>query len=405
MAKSYTATINLRTWKEHTCSCCNAVYSYLLIRRVTGSGPTVEKAQVAANKNLAKAIQRDVDLQPCPTCGLVQPDMIGQQRARAHIWIFSLALIVFIALIILRATNVLRANEATIAAIVICAIVAIAHFLVENKNRNKDIESNRRLAMDRVSSGAIRHTTPGRAGNANIEFIQPPRSMFHSLAVQSLTIAVLLVAAPEIVRSLRHWPLNADCYPPVVGPSDSTRIYMTDSIKSVKGYWRGRPNVTLTSEGAAPVPALAFANQNDWGSSISAKSSEKSNSTTPWVEVSVPNDPALAGKTVQCNIELQVEYPFAYDSTHFETEHEQLHRTAAMQLAPAGAGGRYNALWWQCTVGGMALLLVSGQILRGAARSLQRRANPTRVYNPDQVATAQDTAAVASGAPDLPNQV
>jgi len=165
----------------------------------------------------------------------------------------------------------------------------------------------------------------------------------------------------------------------VVGPGDTTRIYMNDKISSVLGYWRGFPKVALQRPGADPIEASAKTNQNNWGSSISAKSSEKDNSATPWVEVEVPSDASLAGKTVDCVIQLGIEYPKASGSSSFEVESDVLHRSVTLHLASPGAGANYNSIWWVGALGGTALVLFSGLVLVGASRGLQRKANPTQI--------------------------
>src|SRR5947208_14516607 len=124
MATTYTSTLEIRCWKQHTCAACGALYSYLFVRKITGSGSTADRARVKAQANVSKAMATDVDVQPCPTCGLVQPDMIGQQRARRHKTVFWIALILLVALIILRLTNVLQADVATWALVGICAVSA-----------------------------------------------------------------------------------------------------------------------------------------------------------------------------------------------------------------------------------------------------------------------------------------
>ena len=85
MAKTYTSTIAVSCWKEHTCIRCGAVYAYEFVRNIKGQGSTEAKASLKAQAAADKAIRRDVDMQPCPTCGLYQPDMVGQQRARRHL--------------------------------------------------------------------------------------------------------------------------------------------------------------------------------------------------------------------------------------------------------------------------------------------------------------------------------
>ena len=37
MGKTYTSTMTVQSFKEHTCSCCGAVYAYNLVRTVKGT--------------------------------------------------------------------------------------------------------------------------------------------------------------------------------------------------------------------------------------------------------------------------------------------------------------------------------------------------------------------------------
>jgi hypothetical protein len=379
MAKRYTSTITLRCGKQHTCSGCGGVYSYLFVRKVSGTSGTAEGAQQNARKAADKALARSVDLQACPTCGLYQPDMIGQQRSKAHLTIFFIALVVLGVVLILRASYALPANTAAWVLACACAAAALAHGFSDFKDLNRDPEANRRRTADRITAGTVQAHSAGRIGPPAAECMRPPRVLFHQLALLLLGVAVLLAASPEVLRSIRGWPLSPDAYPPVVGPGDTTRIYMNDKISSVLGYWRGFPKVALQMPGAQDIEASAKTNQNNWGDTIHAKSTEKDNSSTPWVEVEVPSDPALAGKTVECAIQLGIEYPKASGSSAFSVEQDVLRRSVTLHLASQGAGANYNSVWWVGALGATALVLFSGLVLFGASRGLQKKANPTQI--------------------------
>jgi hypothetical protein len=387
MGKTYTSTIEVACFKEHTCTCCGAVYSYNLQRTVKGTAATADKATANAQKAAALALEREVDLEPCPTCGLLQPDMIGQRRVGRHKTVFWVALIVFAAIIIMRAAYLIQADIAIWAAVAACAAAAVALWLTDTADPNRNPEANRQTAEGRVASGAVAHTAGKLAPGAQ-ELARVPRSLVHKMTLAMLAIAVVMAAAPEVVRLARHWPLNSDCYPPVVGPGDQSRIYMTDKIDSIKGYWRGHPSVSLHEDGATAstakaIPLQATTNQNDWGREISAKSSEKHSSSTPWVAVTMPDDPALGGKTMACDVVLGVEYPEVTGSSSFQTVASKMNRNLTLQLASTpGAGGSYNDWWWEGTVGGMAVLLVCALVLVGTSRALQRKARPTRLLSP-----------------------
>jgi hypothetical protein len=103
----------------------------------------------------------------------------------------------------------------------------------------------------------------------------------------------------------------------------------------------------------------------------------------------MPDDPALGGKTVGCDVVLGVEYPEVTGSSDFQTVARKMDRNLTLQLAATpGAGGSYDSWWWEGTVGGMVLLLVCALILVGMSRGLQRKANPPRLLSPNRPAPA-----------------
>jgi hypothetical protein len=381
MGKTYTSTIDLRCWKEHTCGCCGAMYAYELVRKISGTGATAAKAEVNARKAVERALERDVDMQPCPTCGLLGPDMVGQERAKKLKVVFWLALIAFAVIVIGRLAYLIQSDVAIWAAVAVCALSAVALWRIDLADPNRDPERNRELAAGRVASGGVMHK-PGKVVPGSQEMMRTGRSLVHRLAIVLVGAAVLMAAAPELIRTSRHWPLNHELYPPVVGPGDEARVYMNEKIHSIKSYWRGRPEAVL-HDGGRIVPAVATTNQNDWGSTINAKSSEKDGSSTPWVKVTIPDDPTLVGKNVTCDLKLNVTYPAFTGGSNFQTTASKMSRSLSLALAPTpGAGGSYSGWWWEGTVGGMVVMLVCTVVLVKSARRLQRQAKPTRVLTP-----------------------
>ena len=114
---------------------------------------------------------------------------------------------------------------------------------------------------------------------------------------------------------------------------------MTDTISSVKSYWRGSPSVLLTDPATGKTaPANATTNQNDWGNTISAKSDEKDNSSTPWIELTLPADTDFPQHNVACHIDLNIEYPHMAGVSTFEVLKQHMNRDLTLHLAPPGAG-------------------------------------------------------------------
>jgi hypothetical protein len=377
MATTYKSTLQVRRWKTHTCSACEGVYAYVLARKAVGSARSKEKAQANMVKEVLRIEQRETDMQPCPGCGLYQPDMIAQRRVKVAIRVFWCVLAALVATVILRVTDLFRADQLAWLAAIICLAAALIQQFFQTNNPNRDLESNRRRAAERVAAGQVKFTPPPKKMRAG-EIVSSP---LVPVALVLLFVAAALAAMPEIVRSVRGWPLNVECYPPVVGAADQTRFYMPGEITSIKSYWRGKPTATLTYDGA-PEGATSIrsqTNQNDWGSTIEAKSDEQNSHSHPWVEFFMPDSPDLAGKTAYVNITLQVEYPQMSGTSTFNTRRTQMQHSVAVHLAPRGAGAAYDALWWGGLAGGGSICLGCSLLLRTLARQHARQSKPTQV--------------------------
>ena len=86
-------------------------------------------------------------MQPCPGCGLYQPDMIGAGRARLHWWAFAGTLVALLALLILALTEVLAYSTTAWVAAGVAFFVLLVHLVIDANNPNRDPEANHRLAL------------------------------------------------------------------------------------------------------------------------------------------------------------------------------------------------------------------------------------------------------------------
>src|SRR6185436_4186330 len=134
---------------------CDGSYAYEFIRKITGTGGTEEKATAASKANAEKALARDSDLHPCPTCGLYQPDMIGQRRAKRSWIIFWCALTAFIVALILAGTHGVQFYTLTWVVAAICALAAGAHWMTALWNPNGNLSANLTRAAADVAGGKI----------------------------------------------------------------------------------------------------------------------------------------------------------------------------------------------------------------------------------------------------------
>ena len=125
MATTYTATMPLECWKQHTCCFCGRAYSYLFKRTCSGQGGNEDAARAAAVQNAMNLLEKSVDMQPCPDCGKYQPEMIGMHRYTRHLW-WLLGSLILILPWILASCYVMPKGLAIIITVVGAAIVLLA---------------------------------------------------------------------------------------------------------------------------------------------------------------------------------------------------------------------------------------------------------------------------------------
>jgi hypothetical protein len=395
MATTYTSTIEINVWKEHTCVGCGGAFRYLFKRKKSGTGGTPAAAQANARKAVVNALAHEVDLQPCPGCGLYQPDMIGAARARRHWWLFALTCVALLTLLILALAEVLAYSTTAWAAAGLAAAVLLAHLVLDAQNPNRDLEANHRLAQTRVESGDLwvpRHSNPNPT---DVEaFAGSGWSPAHTVAYALLGLAVLAFLFPEALRVVRGWPQNKAWFPVVAGPGDKVYAYFPNKITSVGGHWQGNAvaQVLNAAELGLP-PALGATSKNDnWGNSISVDSKSKTSNSTVWVQVQLPADAALAGKTLQLRLALAVRYPKLQGAKQFEPVEESFTHTAELRLSTPKAGARYKSWWWGGLITGAALLVVSSVLVARLSSAMRQKALPTDIFVP-----GQDEAQAAEG--------
>jgi hypothetical protein len=383
MAKRYTSTVTVTCGKEHTCVCCGAVYAYVLTRKAVGTGPTAARAQAAMQKRVQTIVNTETDMQACPTCGLYQPDMIGPRRAKRRAWIVVLAPVFLATVLILRAGDGFTPGTITWMAAGVCALVSLAHVMVELVNPNANLEANKQIAQQRVTEGKVTQT-PGMLGVRAEDYARPQRSLTQVVALNMLLVSLPLVLLPFLASKVKGWPLNEACYPPVVGHGDVTRVYMPTSISSLKGEWFGTPTVALiTDDGPRDgVPLKSVSRLDTWGQTIEVDSdSGHSSSSDPWVDFTMPDSDDTGGKTVQVSIDLAVTYPKeTAGGTTYSDQVDQMHQDVTIRLAPKGAGAMYNSLWWTGTVAGEVLVIICTILLYAGDRALRRQAKATRAF-------------------------
>ena len=101
-AMSYSATRQGIVLREVTCEFCTAEFVYALSREATGEGTSLlflnnqgaeQEATRAAEAELAKKLENDIDPVPCPKCGLYQSAMVDIVRSSQHGWLLLIAIL------------------------------------------------------------------------------------------------------------------------------------------------------------------------------------------------------------------------------------------------------------------------------------------------------------------------
>ncbi|MFL5329436.1 MAG: hypothetical protein ACJ8C4_11025 [Gemmataceae bacterium] len=380
MATTYKSTIEVRCWKQHTCIGCGGAFAYLFTRKVTGQANTAEAATKAAQASAVNAMNAEVDMHPCPSCGLIQPDMVGARRARCHRWVFWSMLVVASGLLILYLTDVVSVNVLAWSAGAAFALAAIIQWLAELQNLNRNPGANYEAALQKVERRVLHVRQPGTTDTPAPELCERRWSSTHWLALISLIAAALIAPSAEWLRMSHGWPLNSGWFPPVAGPGDSAYTYFPDGISSVKGYWSANSTVQATRPDGGPrFNVTSTTNKSSWGSSISLKSSEKDSNSRLWAGVTLPNDPGLEGKTLNLQMDLNVTYP-KIAGQGFNVHDAAYHHATSLRVASAGAGARYVRTWWIGFLTATACSLGFTRYLIRIAKTHQRLALPTEVF-------------------------
>ncbi len=399
MATTYKSTIEINVWKEHACIGCDSRFRYLFKRKKTGQGGTPDAASAAARKAALKALEKEVDVHPCPGCGLYQPDMVGTRRSVRHWWVIAIAWAALLLFMILMLSDVMTAGMAALAAAATCAGLGLVHLLIDFNNPNRNLESNRLSAQQKVERGDL-WVPPDSKPTPEGEMPAFGWSTAHTVAYVLFGLGLLALASPELLRLVHGWPANPEWYPLVAGPGDQPYTYFPNKITSVKGFWRGvgKAQVANAAEVGLASPDLRIeTKQDNWGQSISIGSKESKTSTnTLWMRVLLPPDSKLEGKTLKLNMLLVVTYP-KLNGDRFDEVSESYSHKAEIRLNSAGAGGQYKTWWWGGFLGGVVLISVASILIVRLSNDLCKLAHPTKVFTPGQV---EDEARQAEAVPD-----
>lgn len=388
MATTYTAKLDVSCVKQHKCLGCEAEYEYTLQRNVTGSGGTEAAAAANAEKAALKALEDDVDQHACPYCGLMQPDMISEVRSTRYVAGMWLGPLVLLVAFFLALPQIIAISTSAMIAAGGVALSLLLYLSGIFFNPNRDMGTQQLASSDKVQAGTLKLNQEGKTSTSVDEHGGPGGG--HWLGLLLALTALVAVLAPLVLPAVSGWPMN-DSYPSVVGPGDTTCIYFDQKIQSLKGYWRGNVLIVVQNEGDFDqLPQLrGDTKQSIWGDTISGKS-VRNESNAMWAEVTLPDDPALAGKTLELRLEVQATYPLELNGGFDDLTDRFIHQEI-LQLSGVNSGTLYWQSWIFGQLGSIVLLIAAGSVLCAKARALKAVANPPAI----QVAEEDDTSADA----------
>jgi hypothetical protein len=386
-----TATAKLRVWKRQSCEACGATFQYQIER--TGQAQrsatflaakvvtedTLEASRLATNTLTAK-LRRDVDPHPCPSCGSYQHEMIAALRVRAYaVWV-ELACVALVVSAVLGLTDLVPNAIPVWVSAALAIYLFVLHWRVAVIRPNADLEANKSLASSEVVGGVLKVETPGtRSQPEPVPVGGALTSGIGRVLIGVSLAAVLLVGSSEFVRIVQRWPSSSELYPPVIGPGDTTTVFMNQGIASLAGYWRGLPSVHTI--GAPAEEWRSSTNQVEWGEKIYADNRDQNKWISPWVKVWVPDQTTLASKTVTLEIDIDIQCPVAESMSHkFHLERKRLTRTVDVTLAPRGAGFMYRLLWLWGVLGGGLVAIVATLLLQRRERSARQLSTDSAVF-------------------------
>jgi hypothetical protein len=380
MASKKSSTVELKSWKEHTCAGCGGTFRYRIERSRFAQGDTPWEAEAKARAEASAAIQNEVDMQPCPACGMYQPDMLGDSQATLHGCLLVLVVLVLGVLAVVVLAAFVPQYVAAWVAFGICALIAFGHFRLAVNNPNADLEANRKKAEEAVGANTLTLVEPGRKGPPPVSY--PQRLGFWQWsALMLLGLGVIALASSEALRLVAGWPLNRGCVPMVAGPGDDVDIYFPDQISSIKGYWRGQPSVSVTNAqelGLADANLPATSEDDHWGSVMMGKHVSPKNAQL-WARLSLPESENLAGETLQLKVALDVAYPAKTGMFGFQDVRQGFAHATELRLASALAGFMYQVVWWGGLLIGAGLIVLAEIFLYRSAKGRKRSALASRV--------------------------
>jgi hypothetical protein len=378
MAVILTVTATASCWKEHTCYGCGCVFRYLFKQTAKASGRPGEDVKGNAEQKLARKLLEEIESCPCPTCGAVQPDMVDNTKVSLHRTLTILAVAICFLVMLPTFPGALPLDIAGQLLAAVAGFTGLCHLLTALSNPNRNRARNRTRVQARIVAGTVVVVRPGEQ--------PPPVALpYHLTPVHALALLVLLAAPPAFlavvyVSDEHPLPRNAGLKPDVIGPGDEVTIPIDTGLRSYGGHWRGtsaKVQVVNAADLGTTATLPAATDTKHWGKILTVSDGKHPMELIkPWVRVTIPEDAALGGKTIDLRVTLAVSYPTQGGTKNHTEQSGTVEKEVHIVLADADAGVLYKSAWDIGKWVGVGACLIGGLILVLLGERLKRRAHP-----------------------------
>jgi hypothetical protein len=362
--------------KQHTCNGCGCVFQY----------------GVDANDPLRafKVRPRDVvATHPCPTCGLIQPEMVMWSK----VWLPLGFIATLGALVILGACGMAAKAGPPMVLVAHIAVgvfvtLALVHIGTALTNPNSNLKANLAVAQKEVQAGKLLVVTPGTGEEA----VRPPANLtfLHLPALLLLPAGALAFFYPIcVLQGEETPPSNPGLSPAFIAPGDQVSYtFVNAQARGVTGsIWRGQPTVRVQNASAIGTPETlpSEGSNQQWGTKLHVSRGSNNSLIKPTIHFTVPKNVA-SGKTLRLAVRMEFTYPVAYASQwgtggmFFKNETSTVSETLTVKVAdPQRLSESLDA--FLVGLGGGALTLLGSLWLTGLAWSLQLKASHSEVVS------------------------
>lgn len=359
--------------KAHLCGGCGGTFSYWIRRTSVPEGSSDSEYEIA-RKEAEDEIVKGVDAHPCPYCGVVQPEMLAARQTN-HFLAALLVGCAGIALGMFFAGGRLVTMQQGAWIAVGSALAAWWLALRAGSFRpNDDLEANLALARKELLNGKILRGEEGRPDAEPPPHVLRPRPHEYPYGVGLYLASAAAASAVSFAPLVMGWTQNDASIPAVAGPGEPVAIPFPNSTpwgaRAVKSEATARI-ANAAALGLAAKDAVLFAEV--YGTLERTKKDVGRWELLDWartfgVELDLPRDPALAGKTLELDLTVS-----AVVKLSDGTEAAAVHRYApTLTLSGPDAGRKYQKAFYGGLGASLALCGLGGGLLLAAAWGLKK---------------------------------